>query len=600
MYWYRRSPTPRVTTSRAATGALAWPAAIARLRNIGGDRDEEEEMRPEDIDGLTVGGLLDLVAERRPDHEALVYADRNLRYTYTEFKAVVEDCARSLMALGIEKGDHVAVWGQNVPEWVILQFATGKAGAVLVTINPAYKSHELKYVLEQSDAVALFLTEGAGDADFLQILQGAVPELVETADGELSIEDLPFLKNVVLMGGDSAEGLPMMGFEEFMGRREEVPDEQLRERQALLDAEDVINMQYTSGTTGFPKGVQLTHTNIVKNAFYIGECMRLGPEDRVCIPVPFFHCFGCVLGTLNTVTHEGTMVPVESFDAEKVLQAVDQEQCTALLGVPTMFIAELEHPDFEQYDTSSLRTGIMAGSPCPMEVMKKVVDVMGASEITIAYGQTESSPVITQTRTDDPLELRVSSVGRKLPDVEVRIVSMESEEEAGPEEQGELWTRGYHVMRGYYNMKDKTSEVIDDEGWLHTGDLAVMDKDGYVRITGRAKDMIIRGGENVYPREIEEFLYTHPEVSDVQVYGVPDQKYGEKIAAAVKLRQGSELTAEDIKDYCRENIAYFKVPEYIDFVEDYPMTASGKIQKYKLREAAVERYGLKGTTVESA
>jgi fatty-acyl-CoA synthase len=579
---------------------LAWPASIARLRNIGGDRDEEEDMRPEDIDGLTVGGLLDLVAERRPDHEALVYADRNLRYTYTEFKAVVEDCARSLMALGIQKGDHVAVWGQNVPEWVVLQFATGKAGAVLVTINPAYKSHELKYVLEQSDAVALFLTEGAGDADFLQILQGAVPELVETVDGELSIEDLPFLKNVVLMGGDSVEGLPMTGFEEFVGRREEVPDEQLRERQALLDAEDVINMQYTSGTTGFPKGVQLTHTNIVKNAFYIGECMKLGPEDRVCIPVPFFHCFGCVLGTLNTVTHEGTMVPVESFDAEKVLQAVDQEQCTALLGVPTMFIAELEHPDFEQYDTSSLRTGIMAGSPCPMEVMKKVVDVMGASEITIAYGQTESSPVITQTRTDDPLELRVSSVGRKLPDVEVRIVSMETEEEAGPGEQGELWTRGYHVMRGYYNMEDKTSEVIDDERWLHTGDLAVMDEEGYVRITGRAKDMIIRGGENVYPREIEEFLYTHPEVSDVQVYGVPDQKYGEKVAAAVKLRQGSELTAEDIKDYCRENIAYFKVPEYIDFVEDYPMTASGKIQKYKLREAAVERYGLKGTTVESA
>jgi len=391
-----------------------------------------------------------------------------------------------------------------------------------------------------------------------------------------------------------------MGFGEFMGRGEEVSDEQLHERQASLDAEDVINMQYTSGTTGFPKGVQLTHTNIVKNAFYIGECMRLGPEDRVCIPVPFFHCFGCVLGTLNTVTHEGTMVPVESFDAEKVLQAVDQEQCSALLGVPTMFIAELDHPDFEQYDTSSLRTGIMAGSPCPMEVMKKVVDVMGASEITIAYGQTESSPVITQTRTDDPLELRVSSVGRKLFDVEVRIVSVETGEDCEPEEQGELLTRGYHVMRGYYKMEDKTSDVIDSEGWLHTGDLAVMDEDGYVRITGRAKDMIIRGGENVYPREIEEFLYTYPEVSDVQVYGVPDQKYGEKVAAAVKLRQGSELTAEDVKDYCRENIAYYKVPEYVDFVEEYPMTASGKIQKYKLREAAVERYGLKGTTVESA
>ncbi|HWS81389.1 MAG TPA: AMP-binding protein [Rubrobacter sp.] len=554
-------------------------------------------MRPEDIDCLTVGGLLDLVAGRRPEDEALVYADRNLRYTYTEFKAVVEKCARSLMALGIDKGDHVAVWGQNVPEWVILQFATGKVGAVLVTINPAYKSHELKYVLEQSDAAVLFLTEGAGDANFLQILQGAVPELGEAAEGELSIEELPFLKHVVLMGGDSPEGLPVIGFDEFMEKAEEVSDEELRERQSSLDAEDVINMQYTSGTTGFPKGVQLTHANIVKNAFYIGECMKLGPGDRVCIPVPFFHCFGCVLGTLNTVTHEGTMVPVESFDAERVLQAVDQERCTALLGVPTMFIAELEHPDFEQYDTGSLRTGIMAGSPCPMEVMKKVVDVMGASEITIAYGQTESSPVITQTRTDDPLELRVSSVGRKLPDVDVRIVSVETDEDAGPEEQGELWTRGYHVMRGYYKMDEKTSEVIDDEGWLHTGDLAVMDEDGYVRITGRAKDMIIRGGENVYPREIEEFLYTHPEVSDVQVYGVPDQKYGEKVAAAVKPREGSGLTAEDVQNYCRENIAYYKVPEYVDFVEEYPMTASGKIQKYKLRQTAVERYGLQDTTI---
>ena len=548
-------------------------------------------MRPEDIDGLTVGGLLDLVYERRPDDEALVYADRDLRYTYREFREAVEGCARALMALGLEKGDHVAVWGQNVPEWVTLQFATGKIGAVLVTINPAYKSHELKYVLQQSDAEALFLTEGARDADFLEILRGAVPELAEA--GELSAEELPFLKNIVLMGGDPPENLPVMSFDELLERAEEVSPEELRGRQASLSAEDVINMQYTSGTTGFPKGVRLTHTNIVKNAFNIGECMKLGPEDRVCIPVPFFHCFGCVLGTLNTVTHEGTMVvPVEAFDAEKVLQAVDQERCTALLGVPTMFIAELEHPDFDRYDTSSLRTGIMAGSPCPMEVMKKVVDVMGADEITIAYGQTESSPVITQTRTDDPLELRVSSVGRKLPEVEVRIVSVETGEDCEPGEQGELWTRGYHVMRGYYKMEDKTREVINGEGWLHTGDLAVMGEEGYVRITGRAKDMIIRGGENVYPREIEEFLYTHPEISDVQVYGVPDEKYGEQVAAAVKLRPDSDLTAEDIKDYCCQSIAYYKVPEYVDFVEEYPMTASGKIQKYKLREAAVERYDL--------
>ena len=549
-------------------------------------------MRSEDIDGLTVGGLLDLVHERRPDDEALVYADRDLRYTYSEFKVVVEDCACALMALGIEKGDHVAVWGQNVPEWVTLQFATGKVGAVLVTINPAYKAHELKYVLEQSDAAALFLTEGFKGADFPRILQDAVPEL--------SIDELPFLKNVVLMGGESPADLPVMSFGEFLQRGEGVSDAELRERQASLEAEDVINMQYTSGTTGFPKGVQLTHTNIVKNAFYIGECMKLGPEDRVCIPVPFFHCFGCVLGTLNTVTHEGTMVPVESFDAETVLRAVDGERCTALLGVPTMFIAELEHPNFETYDTSSLRTGIMAGSPCPMEVMKKVVDVMGASEITIAYGQTESSPVITQTRTDDPLELRVSSVGRKLPEVEVRILSVETGEDCEPGEQGELLTRGYHVMRGYYKMDERTGEVIDDEGWLHTGDLAIIDDDGYVRITGRAKDMIIRGGENVYPREIEEFLYTHPEISDVQIYGVPDEKYGEKVAAAVQLRQDSELTAEDVKDFCRENIAHYKIPDYVDFVEEYPMTASGKIQKYKLREAAVERYGLKSETVESA
>jgi fatty-acyl-CoA synthase len=547
-------------------------------------------MRPEDIDGLTVGGLLDLVYERRPDDEALVYADRDLRYTYREFREAVEGCARALMALGLEKGDHVAVWGQNVPEWVTLQFATGKIGAVLVTINPAYKSHELKYVLQQSDAEALFLTEGARDADFLDILRGAVPELAEA--GELSAEELPFLKNVVLMGGDPPGNSPVMGFDELLERAEEVSPEELRGRQASLSAEDVINMQYTSGTTGFPKGVRLTHTNIVKNAFNIGECMKLGPEDRVCIPVPFFHCFGCVLGTLNTVTHEGTMVPVEAFDAEKVLQAVDQERCTALLGVPTMFIAELDHPDFDRYDTSSLRTGIMAGSPCPMEVMKKVVDVMGADGITIAYGQTESSPVITQTRTDDPLELRVSSVGRKLPEVEVRIVSVETGEDCEPGEQGELWTRGYHVMRGYYKMEDKTREVIDSEGWLRTGDLAVMDEEGYVRITGRAKDMIIRGGENVYPREIEEFLYTHPEISDVQVYGVPDEKYGEQVAAAVKLRPDSDLTAEDIKDYCCQSIAYYKVPEYVDFVEEYPMTASGKIQKYKLREAAVERYDL--------
>ena len=551
-------------------------------------------MRPEDVEGLTVGGLLDLVAERRPEDDALVYVDRGLRYSYEEFKEVVERCARALMALGLKKGDHVAVWAQNVPEWVILQFATGKTGTVLVTINPAYKSNELRYVLEQSDAAALFLTEGVQGADFVEILEDAAPGLDDAEPGEeLEIEGLPYLEHVVLIGDEVSTSSPgIVGYDEFLEGAEKVSEEELEERQDSLDADEAINMQYTSGTTGFPKGVQLTHANIVKNAFYIGECMELGSEDRVCIPVPFFHCFGCVLGTLNTVTHEGTMVPVEQFDAEKVLQAVHEDRCTALLGVPTMFIAELEHPEYEKYDTSSLRTGIMAGSPCPEEVMKQVVNDMGAEEITIAYGQTESSPVITQTRTEDPIERRVSTVGRKLPDVEVKIVDPETGEEVESGEPGELCTRGYHVMKGYYKMPDKTEETIDEDGWLHTEDLATMDEDGYVKITGRTKDMIIRGGENIYPREIEEFLYGHPEISDVQVYGVPDEKYGEQVAAAIILKSDASLTEEDVKEHCRENIARHKVPRYVDFVEEYPMTASGKIQKFKLREATVERHDL--------
>src|ERR687889_625418 len=589
----RRAAQKRPRVCARDNGCYNRPRS--RGKGLGGDA-----MRPEDIEGLTVGGLLDLVAERRPRDDALVYVDRDLRYSYTQFKEVVERCARALMALGLEKGDHVAVWGQNVPEWVTLQFATGKTGTVLVTINPAYKSEELQYVLEQSDAAALFLTEGVKGADFVEILQDAVPDLADAGDGDLSVEGLPLLKIVVLIGEEALEAPGLLGYKEFIEEADEVSEDELRERQDSLGADEVINMQYTSGTTGFPKGVQLTHANIVKNAFYIGECMELGPEDRVCIPVPFFHCFGCVLGTLNTVTHEGTMVPVEQFDAEEVLKAVHEERCTALLGVPTMFIAELEHENYEEYDTSSLRTGIMAGRPCPQEGMKEVVNDMGADEVTIAYGQTESSPVITQTRTDDPIERRVSTVGRKLPDVEVKLVDVDTGEEVGPGEQGDLCTRGYHVMKGYYKMPDETEEVIDEEGWLHTGDLAVMDEDGYVQITGRADDMIIRGGENIYPREIEEFLYTHPEISDVQVYGVPDEKYGERVAAAVITKKDASLTDEDVKEYCRENIAHYKVPEYVDFVEEYPMTASGKIQKYKLREAAVERYNLATARVETA
>lgn len=556
-------------------------------------------MRPDEIEGSTIGGLLGVIAARRPDHDALVYPEHGLRQTYREFNDRVERVARALMSLGLKTGDKVAVWGQNVPEWVTLQFATAKMGAVLVTVNPAYRSRELAYVLEQSDSAALFLTSGVKNADFVDVARRAVPEL---ADGKgFSSEKLPFLKHVVLMGEGDRKGLPISTFSDFEAKYEGISQEELEERKASLSAEDVINMQYTSGTTGFPKGVQLTHTNVVKNGFYIGECMKLTPEDRVCIPVPFFHCFGCVLGTMNVVTHEGTMVPVEQFDPETVLKAVHEERCTAVLGVPTMFIAELDHPNFKNYDTSSLRTGIMAGSPCPIEVMRKVVNVMGADEITIAYGQTESSPVITQTRTDDSLERRVSTVGRALPDVEVKIVSLETGEEVPRGETGDLCTRGYHIMRGYYKMEERTREVIDADGWLHTGDLAVMDEDGYVRITGRAKDMIIRGGENVYPREIEEFLYTHPKVADVQVYGVPDEKYGEQVAAAVRIRGGESLTEDEVRAFCDGEIAHFKVPKYVHFVEEYPMTASGKIQKYKLRETAIEMFGLNNAAeVETA
>lgn len=554
-------------------------------------------MRPEEVEGLTVGGLLDRVAGRRPHDDALVYADRGLRLTYAEFRREVERCARALMALGLRKGDHVAVWAQNVPEWVVLQFATGKTGTVLVTVNPAYRAAELRYVLEQSDAAALFLTGGVKDADFLGVLGEAVPGLADAPAGEaLEPEGLPHLRHVVLVGEPAAgaEVPPaVLRYGEFLRGAEGVPEEELAARQGSLGADEVINMQYTSGTTGFPKGVQLTHANIVKNAFYVGECMELGPGDRVCIPVPFFHCFGCVLGTLNAVAHEGTMVPVEQFDPLAVLEAVEAERCTALLGVPTMFIAELGHPEFGRFDTGSLRTGIMAGSPCPVEVMKRVVEEMGAGEITIAYGQTEASPVITQTRTDDPIERRVSTVGRSLPNVEVRIVDPATGEGVAPGEVGELCTRGYHIMEGYYKMPEKTREAIDREGWLHTRDLATMDEWGYVQIRGRADDMILRGGENIHPREVEELLYTHPGVSDVQVYGVPDEKYGEQVAAAVIPREGADLTEEGVREFCRDAIAAFKVPRYVEFVTEFPMTASGKVQKFRLREATAERRGLR-------
>jgi fatty-acyl-CoA synthase len=428
------------------------------------------------------------------------------------------------------------------------------------------------------------------DTDYVKTLRDVIPTIHSSQPGQLQHEKLPFLKDVVFIGDDTPDG--MLNFKSVIELGNEVSDAALTAVETTLDCHETINMQYTSGTTGFPKGVMLTHHNIINNGFNIGECMKFTEKDRLCIPVPFFHCFGCVLAVLACVTHGSTMVPVETFDPLKVLQTIEAEKCTAVHGVPTMFIAELEHPEFKKFDLSTLRTGIMAGSPCPIEVMKRVIRDMHASEITIAYGQTESSPVITQTRTDDPIELRVATVGRALPDVEVKIVDIETGASLPPGKQGELCTRGYLVMKGYYKMPEETARAIDTDNWLHTGDLAIMDENGYCKITGRIKQMIIRGGENIYPREIEEFLYTHPKISDVQVYGVPDKKYGEQVMAAVILKQGMEMSEDEVRDFCKDRIANYKIPKYVKFVDGYPMTASGKIQKFKLREMAIKELHL--------
>ncbi len=539
----------------------------------------------------TVGSLLDEIACRYPDNEALVYHERGLRYTYRQFNDACRLLAKGLLRLGIKKGDNISIWAYNVPEWVLLQFASAKIGAILVTVNTSYKSAELEYILNQSDSTSLFMVGSFKDSDYVEVLSGVVPELATSQPGALSSPKLPFLKNVIFIGSEKTPA-GMLNFDSIIKLGEGVPDAELAAVEATLNCHETINMQYTSGTTGFPKGVMLTHSNIVNNGFNIGECMKFSEKDRLCIPVPFFHCFGCVLAVMASVTHGTTMVPVEIFDPLKVLQTIEKEKCTAVHGVPTMFIAELEHPEFSTFDLTTLRTGIMAGSNCPIEVMKKVNSDMHASEITIAYGQTESSPVITQTRTDDAIELRVATVGRSLPDVEVKIVDIETGETLPPGKQGELCTRGYHVMKGYYKMPDETARAIDSENWLHTGDLAIMDDHGYCKITGRIKNMIIRGGENIYPREIEEFLYTHPKVSDIQVYGVPDKKYGEQVMAAIILKKGMTMSEEEVREFCKGKIANYKIPKYVKFVDSYPMTASGKIQKFKMREMAIKELQL--------
>lgn len=537
---------------------------------------------------MTLGELLDIQAERYPDNEAVVFPFEGIRWTYSQFKQKVDTVARGLIEMGVKKGDHVSVWTTNVPEWLLIQFATGRIGAVLVTVNTNYKAFELEYLLRQSDTSTLVMTSGFKDSDYVKIINELCPELKNTLPGQLRSSKFPYLRNIIYIGNSKHNG--MFNFNDLYDMAERVESEILEEIQKGLSPQDVVNMQYTSGTTGFPKGVMLTHYNIINNGNAIADCMRLTYRDRLCIPVPLFHCFGCVLGVMACVTKGATMVLIDHYNPIKVMEAVQRERCTGLHGVPTMFIGILENQKFNEYDFSTLRTGIMAGSPCPTKIMRQVIEKMNMKDITIAYGQTESSPVITQTRVDDPIEVRVSTVGKPLPGVEVKIIDPDTGEEVEPGEQGELITRGYGVMKGYYKMEEATKAAIDADGWLHTGDLATVDKNGYYRITGRLKDMIIRGGENIYPREIEEFIYTHPAVKDVQVIGVPDKKYGEEVFAYIILKDNIKdpPTEEEIIEFVKQGLSRFKTPKYVRFIDSYPMTASGKIQKYKLREMAVE------------
>jgi fatty-acyl-CoA synthase len=540
---------------------------------------------------MTIGDWLGMKADQYPDRECVVHPLEGLRFTTAEFRDEVNRVARGLMALGIKKGDHVAIWATNYPQWVQTQFATAKIGAVLVTVNTNYKKYELEYLLKQSDSTMLIMMGGTKDNNYVDHIYAVCPELKDSEPGALKSKKLLFLKTVVFLDEEKHPG--MLNWSDLLEKAEQVPEEELAARQASCDPHDVINMQYTSGTTGFPKGVMLTHYNLINNGKIIGESMAFSEKDRLCIVVPLFHCFGCVLGVMAAITNDTTMVFVNHFNPVNVMKVLESEKCTAFHGVPTMFIAILEHPDFDKYDFSHLRTGIMAGSTCPVEVMKAAAERMNMRGITSVYGQTESSPGITQSTVNDPLEIRVSTVGRAYPNVEARVINPETGEEVPPNTVGEIVTRGYHVMKGYYKMPEATAQVIDKDGWLHTGDLGMKDEQGYYRITGRLKDMIIRGGENIYPREIEEYLYTHPAVSNVQVVGVPDHKYGEEALACVILKKGATATEEEIKQYVREGLSKHKTPRYVRFIDSFPMTASGKIQKYKLREWGIEVLGLK-------
>jgi fatty-acyl-CoA synthase len=522
--------------------------------------------------GETIGANLERTAAEFGDRPAIVSRHQGVRLTYAQFDAEVDHVARALLAAGFEVGERIGIWSPNRVEWAVVQYATAKTGVVLVNINPAYRTHELLYALRQSGCRMLIAAASFKSSDYTAMLD-------EVRD------ELPGLERAVFFETPS--------WDELLAGADAVAVDALRERSAALDSSDPINIQYTSGTTGFPKGATLSHHNILNNGFFVGEGCRITEQDRICVPVPYYHCFGMVMGNLAATSHGACVVlPADSFEPSAVLDAVQAQRCTVLYGVPTMFIAELDHAEFDAYDLSSLRTGIMAGSPCPVEVMRKVVDRMHMSEVTICYGMTETSPVSTQTAADDDLEHRTATVGRVHPHVEIRVADPETGRTLPRGQTGEFQTRGYSVMLGYWDDPERTAEAIDRARWMHTGDQAVMADDGYVKIVGRIKDMIIRGGENVYPREIEEFLYGHPAVADVQVVGVPDERYGEEIMAWVIVREGATLDEDELRDYCRGKIAHYKIPRYVATCSDFPMTVTGKVQKHKLREQAIETLGL--------
>ena len=541
--------------------------------------------------GITIGDMLDDIAARFPENDALIVQHQDIRFTYQQFKGIVDDCAKAFLALGVQKGDRVGIWSPNRYEWTVTQFATAKIGAILVNINPSYRLHELEYALNQSECSTVVIADQFKASNFTELLFALAPELLHCPKGELKAEKAAHLHTIIRMAEDEKPG--MWRWDDFLQEAEKSTSEALSQRQSSLAFDEPINIQYTSGTTGFPKGATLSHHNILNNGYFVAELMNFTEKDRLVIPVPLYHCFGMVMGNLGCVTHGAAMIyPSEGFDPASTLAAVEREKATGIFGVPTMFIAELDLPDFAQYDLTSLRTGIMAGSPCPIEVMKKVQSLMHVAEMEIAYGMTETSPVSTQTRVGTPLEKQVSTVGQIHPHLEVKIIDPETGRTVPRGIPGELCTRGYSVMLGYWNNETSTRNAIDKARWMHTGDLATIDEEGYVKIVGRIKDMIIRGGENIYPREIEEFLYTHPKISDVQVIGVPDAKYLEAVMAWVRVKDGETLTLEEVQEYCKGQIAHYKIPQYVRFTDGFPMTVTGKIRKVEMREQSIAELGL--------